>query len=139
MIQNEILLRSLADFARDSKSAYSKCWVFRTVPEVSDNRHCVTKRMESGTRESRPNSDLGSQVKTSKHVELFPRRSAAAGHLPNLEAPQKQIDGFLSKLPYKCHHTRVASVGDGLKICPQVTSRVVWDGSWEAVDLGFRV
>ena len=29
-----------------------------------------------------------------------------------LEASQGQIDGSLSQLPYKCHHDRVASVGD---------------------------
>ena len=31
----------------------------------------------------------------------------------------------MGQLPYKCHKNRVASVGDGLKICPWVTSRVV--------------
>jgi len=29
-----------------------------------------------------------------------------------LEATQRQMDGFFSQLPYKCHHNRVASVGD---------------------------
>ena len=41
-----------------------------------------------------------------------------------LEATQEQMDGFLSQLPYKCYE-EVASVGDGLKICPQLDSRVV--------------
>ena len=31
---------------------------------------------------------------------------------------------FFSQLPYKCHQNRVASVGDLLKICPQLDSRV---------------
>ena len=42
-----------------------------------------------------------------------------------LEATQGQIDGFFSHLPYKCHLEEVASVGDRLKICPQLDSRVV--------------
>ena len=29
-----------------------------------------------------------------------------------LETTQGQMDGFFSQLPYKCHQTRVASVGD---------------------------
>ena len=32
--------------------------------------------------------------------------------LPALEATQGQNDSFFSQLPYKCHHNRVASVGD---------------------------
>ena len=42
-----------------------------------------------------------------------------------LEAIQGQIAGFFGQVPYKCHQNRVASVGDGLKICSWVTSRVV--------------
>jgi len=41
-----------------------------------------------------------------------------------LEATQGQIDVFFSQLPFKCHQNRPASVGDRLKICPWVTSRV---------------
>ena len=41
-----------------------------------------------------------------------------------LEATQGQMDGFFSQLPYKCHLEEVASVGDWLKICPQLDSRV---------------
>ena len=41
-----------------------------------------------------------------------------------LEATQGQMGGFFSQLPYKCHLEEVASVGDGLEICPWVTSRV---------------
>ena len=32
--------------------------------------------------------------------------------IPALEATQRRVDGFFSQLPYKCHQTRVASVGD---------------------------
>ena len=45
-----------------------------------------------------------------------------------LSAPkvtQGQIDGFFRQLPYERHQNRVASVGDGLQICPWVASRVV--------------
>jgi len=31
---------------------------------------------------------------------------------PTLEATQRQMYGFFSQLPYKCHQNRVASVGD---------------------------
>ena len=41
-----------------------------------------------------------------------------------LEATQGQMDGFFSQLQYKCHLEEVASVGDRLKICPQLDSRV---------------
>ena len=44
-----------------------------------------------------------------------------------LEANQGQIDGFFGQLPCKCHQNRVAPVGDGLKIWPWVTFRVVLD------------
>jgi len=43
-----------------------------------------------------------------------------------LEVTQGQIDGLLSQLTYKCHLEEVPSVGDLLKICPQVGSRVAW-------------
>ena len=42
-----------------------------------------------------------------------------------LEATHGQMDGFFSHLPYTCSLEEVASVGDGLKICPQVDPRVV--------------
>ena len=41
-----------------------------------------------------------------------------------LEATQGQMDGSLSQLPYKCHLEEVASVGNWLKICPRLDSRV---------------
>ena len=41
-----------------------------------------------------------------------------------LETTNGQMDGFFSQLSYKCHQNRVASVGDWLKICPWVASRV---------------
>ena len=42
-----------------------------------------------------------------------------------LEATQGgQMDGFFSRLPFRCHLEEVASVGDRLKICPQLDSRV---------------
>ena len=41
-----------------------------------------------------------------------------------LEATQGQIDGLCGQHPNKCHQNQVACVGDGLKICPWVTSRV---------------
>ena len=44
--------------------------------------------------------------------------------VPALEATQGQMDGFFSQLPYKCYLEEVASVGNGLKICPQLDSRV---------------
>ena len=43
-----------------------------------------------------------------------------------LEVTQGQNDSFFSQLSYKCHLEEVASVGDYFKICPWVTSRVVW-------------
>ena len=43
---------------------------------------------------------------------------------PTLEATPRQVDGFFSQLPYKCHQNRMASVGDRPEICPWVTSRV---------------
>ena len=46
-----------------------------------------------------------------------------------LESNQGQNDGLFSQLPYKYHQNRVASVGDWLKICPWVTSRVA-EGWW---------
>ena len=46
-----------------------------------------------------------------------------------LEATKGQIYGSLSQLPCKCHQKGVASVGDLLKICPWVTSRVESDSS----------
>ena len=36
------------------------------------------------------------------------------------------MDGFLSRILYKCHLEEVASVGDWLKICPQFDSRVAY-------------
>ena len=52
------------------------------------------------------------------------------GHLTRsnttLETTQGQIDGFFSQLPSKCDLQEVASVGDGVKICPWVASRVVY-------------
>jgi len=50
--------------------------------------------------------------------------SAHPSALPALEATQEQLHGVFSQLPYKCHQNRVASVGDLLKICPWVASRV---------------
>ena len=44
---------------------------------------------------------------------------------PVLETTQRQMDGLLSQPPYKCYLPEVASVGDCLKICPWVASRVV--------------
>ena len=44
-----------------------------------------------------------------------------------LETPQGQKDGFFSQLPFKWYLPEVASVGDSLKICPWVASRVGWD------------
>ena len=41
-----------------------------------------------------------------------------------LEARQGGNDGSLSQLPCKCYLEEVASLGDRLKICPWVTSRV---------------
>ena len=41
-----------------------------------------------------------------------------------LGTTQGQMDGFFSQLPYKRRQNRVASVGDGFKICPWVASRV---------------
>jgi len=55
-------------------------------------------------------------------------RSAVVGAPTTLEATQGQFDGFFCQLPYKCHHNRLASVGDGLKIFPWVASRADRDG-----------
>jgi hypothetical protein len=41
-----------------------------------------------------------------------------------LETTQWQIDGFFGQLLFKCYLPEVASVGDELKICPWVASRV---------------
>ena len=41
-----------------------------------------------------------------------------------LETTQGQLDGFFGQLPYKCCLPEVASVGDCLKICPWVASRM---------------
>ena len=41
-----------------------------------------------------------------------------------LETTQGQNDSFFSHLPYKCYLKEVASLGDLLKICPWVASRV---------------
>ena len=46
------------------------------------------------------------------------------------------MDGFASQLPYKCHLEAVASVGDWLKICPQLDSRVVGDREDAGVEAG---
>ena len=45
--------------------------------------------------------------------------------LSTLETTQGQKDGFFSKILFKCTLPEVASVGDQLKICPWVASRVV--------------
>jgi hypothetical protein len=42
-----------------------------------------------------------------------------------LETTQGQIDGFFSRLQFKFYLAEVASVGNWLKICPWVASRVV--------------
>ena len=42
-----------------------------------------------------------------------------------LETTRGQMDGFFSQLPYEDHLEEVASVGDDLKIFPQLDSRVV--------------
>jgi len=42
-----------------------------------------------------------------------------------LEREAPQIDGFFSRLPYKCHQNRVPSAGYLLEICPWVASRAV--------------
>ena len=39
-------------------------------------------------------------------------------------ATQGQMDSFFSQLLYKCYLEEITSVGDWLKICPWVTSRV---------------
>ena len=60
-----------------------------------------------------------------------PRRTRPGS---TLEATQGQIDGFFSQLPHNCHQNRMASVGDWLKICPWVTSRVESGvNSWDQV------
>ena len=43
---------------------------------------------------------------------------------PDLEATQGQMDGFFRQLLYKCYLEEVASVGDWLKRCPPLDSRV---------------
>ena len=54
------------------------------------------------------------------------RRSDETKRKPKatLKTSQGQIDGFFSQLPFKCYLPEVASVGDALKICPWVASRV---------------
>ena len=41
-----------------------------------------------------------------------------------LVATQGQMNGFFSQLPFKSYLQEVASVGDQMKICPQLDSRV---------------
>ena len=51
------------------------------------------------------------------------RESEKKSSRPALETTHGQMDGFFS--PYKYRIEEVASVGDRLKICPQLDSRVV--------------
>ena len=47
-----------------------------------------------------------------------------------LEATQGQMNGFLSQIPYKCRLEEVASMGDYLKICPQLDFKAItWSSS----------
>ena len=52
-------------------------------------------------------------------------RQAFPPGLTTLKTTQGQIDGFFSQFPFNCYLPEVASVGDGLEICPWVASRVV--------------
>ena len=52
------------------------------------------------------------------------RASPVQSHPDTLQAIQGQIDGFFSQLPSTCHLEVVASVGDRLKICPELDFRV---------------
>ena len=56
------------------------------------------------------------------------RRSVPQPSTPHskstLETTEGQIDGFCSKLSFKCCLTELASVGDWLNICPWVAFRV---------------
>ena len=65
-----------------------------------------------------PRSSFGTDVTRLQAAEQVPLLETT------LEATQGQIDGSFSQLPYKCHLEEVASVGDGLEICPQFDSRV---------------
>ena len=49
---------------------------------------------------------------------------AYAGRNTALEATHGQMDSFSSQLLFECNFPEVASVGDRLKICPWVASRV---------------
>ena len=73
---------------------------------------------------------MGDRLET-LHRRNAPRTMCIAFRVENfgvwvsaLEATQGQMDGFFSRLPYKCHLEEVASVGDWLKICPQLDSKV---------------
>ena len=44
-----------------------------------------------------------------------------------LEATQGQMDGFFRQRPHKYHPEEEASVGDRLKICSQLDSKVACD------------
>ena len=58
------------------------------------------------------------------HAPGATRQDETSWNVTALETTQGQIDGFRSQLPFKCYLPEVASVGDLLKICPWVASRV---------------
>jgi hypothetical protein len=73
------------------------------------------------------NPDVAGALKLGGAGALTLSRNAIHGQLvlpTTLEASQGYIDGFSNQLPFKFHHNRVASVGDYLRICPWVASRV---------------
>ena len=59
-------------------------------------------------------ADVGGGEEEGQGVDENPNALQGGNNLlrPTLEATQGQKDGFFSQLPYKCHHNRVAYVGD---------------------------
>jgi len=98
------------------------CTPFPRAELVYNRRMKVRSRTFSGGTGPR---SRGWQISLGRASRLTLAPTAVAGWgNPTLQATQGQIDGFFSQLPYTCHQNRVASVGDGLDICPWVASRV---------------
>ena len=74
-----------------------------TVLNLRTTTYINVQRFRGGEVDLRGRGGRGRRVRCRSRVRIY---------LPTLEATQGQIDGFLSKLPYKCHQNLVAYVED---------------------------
>ena len=106
---------------------------FRKYDEKHDR--CTIRRMTLG-KSGASRHPLSGEFGTHERVKArfwFWRSVKSPEHHSScpsvMQVTQWQMDGFFGQFPYKCHLEEVASVGDGLKICPELDSRMALLGS----------